>query len=154
MSPLRCEEPGREPGEGGGDTRSGLELGRVPDGALVAYRHDEPAAPEAEIEEQFSLARNAWRDAGRDSEPRLGTAFWYALGSGARERVRAHLRRYLNWLDPAEVRAALPATGFAGSPRELSGLLRRIEDLGASEVMLVPTSADPEEVDRAAECLG
>ena len=108
---------------------------------------------EAEIAEQFSLARSAWKEAGRDSEPRLGTAFWYALGDGAREQIQTHLRRYLNWLDPAEVNAALPATGFAGTPRELRDWLRRIEDLGADEVSLVPTSADPAEVDRVAELL-
>src|SRR5262249_17785089 len=82
------------------------------------------------------------------------TAFWYALGPGARAQIERHLRRYLNWLDPREVEALLPTTGFAGSPAELRAMLRRIEDAGAEEVVLVPTTADPDEVSRAADCIG
>lgn len=106
-----------------------------------------------EIEQYFAQVRGAWREAGRPA-PRLATAFWYALGDGAREQLQRHLRRYLNWLDPREVEAMLPSTGFAGRPAELRAMLRRIEDVGAEEVVLVPTTSDPDEVSRAADCLG
>jgi len=105
-----------------------------------------------EIEQYFALVRRAWREAGRPA-PRLATAFWYALGSGARAQIERHLRRYLNWIDPREVAAMLPTTGFAGSPSELRSMLRRIGDAGAEEVVLVPTTSDPDEVSRAADCL-
>jgi hypothetical protein len=79
--------------------------------------------------------------------------FWYGLGEGARAQLQAHLRHYLDWLDPAEVSAALPASGFAGSPRELRQLLRRLEDLGADDVMLAATSSDVRQAELAAEAL-
>jgi alkanesulfonate monooxygenase SsuD/methylene tetrahydromethanopterin reductase-like flavin-dependent oxidoreductase (luciferase family) len=105
-----------------------------------------------EIAGSLELARAEWKQAGRP-EPRLCTGFWYALGEDARAQLQTHLRRYLNWLDPREVEASLPSSGFAGSPAELRDFLRRIEDLGAHEVMLVPTTADPDEVDRVAQAI-
>jgi alkanesulfonate monooxygenase SsuD/methylene tetrahydromethanopterin reductase-like flavin-dependent oxidoreductase (luciferase family) len=105
-----------------------------------------------EIEGYFALVRKAWSEAGRPA-PHLATAFWYALGPGAREQVQRHLRRYLNWLAPRDVEAMLPTTGFAGTPAELRALLRRLGDTGADEIVLVPTTSDPDEVARAAECL-
>jgi len=105
-----------------------------------------------EVEGYFAQVREAWREAGRPA-PRLATAFWYALGAGAREQVQRHLRRYLNWLDPREVEGMLGATGFAGSPAELRAMLGRLADTGAEEIVLVPTTSDPDEVARAADCL-
>lgn len=107
----------------------------------------------ADIEQTLRLAREAWKQAGRPA-PRLVIAFWYALGPGARDRITSHLRGYLNWLDPREVLAMLPQTGFAGSDLELRALLGRIADLGADEAILIPTSADVAEVARAADLIG
>ncbi len=107
----------------------------------------------ADIERTLRLARSAWKDAGRPT-PRLVIAFWYALGPGARERITSHLRGYLNWLDPREVETMLPHTGFSGSVPELRGLLRAIADLGADETILIPTSADVDEVARASDLIG
>ncbi len=107
-----------------------------------------------EVAAGFEGFRKAWSDAGRDGEPVLSTGFWYALGPGAREQLTGHLRRYLNWLDPAEVESLLPGTGFAGSAEQLRALLDALEGTGCQEAMLVPTSADPDEVDRAAAALG
>jgi alkanesulfonate monooxygenase SsuD/methylene tetrahydromethanopterin reductase-like flavin-dependent oxidoreductase (luciferase family) len=107
----------------------------------------------ADVEQTLRLARAAWKEAGR-AAPRLVIAFWYALGPGAREQIVSHLRGYLNWLDPREVEAMLPHTGFAGTPSGLRALLRGIADLGADEALLIPTSADVSEVARAADLIG
>ncbi|TFG97773.1 MAG: LLM class flavin-dependent oxidoreductase [Myxococcales bacterium] len=107
----------------------------------------------ADIDQTLRLARSAWQQAGRPA-PRLVIAFWYDLGPGAREQITSHLRGYLNWLDPRDVEAMLPDTGFAGSAPELRAFLRRISDLGADEVLLIPTSADPSEIARAADLIG
>jgi hypothetical protein len=48
----------------------------------------------------------------------------------------------------------LPHTGFSGSVPELRGLLRAIADLGADETILIPTSADVDEVARASDLIG
>lgn len=68
--------------------------------------------------------------------------------------LASHLRGYLNWLDPREVEAMLPHTGFAGSASGLSAFLRGVADLGADEALLIPTSADVSEVARAADLIG
>jgi len=107
----------------------------------------------ADIEQTLRLARSAWQEAGRPA-PRLVIAFWYALGPGARDRITSHLRGYLNWLDPREVETMLPHTGFAGTGPELRELLRNVADLGADEMLLIPTTADVAEVARAADLIG
>lgn len=106
-----------------------------------------------EIAGSFELARGAWRRNDRPP-PRLVGSFWVALGSGAREQMNRHLRRYLNWLPGDDVQQMLPHTGFAGSATELRELLGRIIDLGADEVILSPTTTDPDEVDRLADIVG
>jgi len=40
------------------------------------------------------------------------------------------------------------------SGQKLADLVRRIEDTGADELSLVPTTADPSELDRVADALG
>ena len=102
----------------------------------------------------FDLARSAWAEAGR-GVPRLTTSFWFALDSGdgsgaAREQVHRHLRHYMNWLPVSLVDAMAPTTGFAGTEAELLSLLRRFADIGCDEVQLIPTSADPAQVERVA----
>jgi alkanesulfonate monooxygenase SsuD/methylene tetrahydromethanopterin reductase-like flavin-dependent oxidoreductase (luciferase family) len=111
------------------------------------------AATAEEVGPTFDLARDAWREAGQGL-PKLVTGFWLALGDGAREQIGEHLGRYLNWVDPATREAAQKGAGFAGDAGQLRDLLRRLEDLGADEVHLVPTTGDPDEVDRIVEAIG
>ncbi len=106
-----------------------------------------------EVERSFEQVRTAWREAGRPA-PRLTTAFWFALGDGARAQVERHLRHYFNWIEPAALEAMLPVTGFAGSDAELARVLRQFEELGTDEVQLIPTSDDLRQVARVAERIG
>jgi alkanesulfonate monooxygenase SsuD/methylene tetrahydromethanopterin reductase-like flavin-dependent oxidoreductase (luciferase family) len=99
----------------------------------------------------FDLAREAWSAAGRT--PRLTTSFWFAVGDDPRGQVVRHLHHYMNWIPREFVDAFAPTAGFAGTVDELKDLLRRIEDLGADEVQLVPTSSDLDQVDRIAAAL-
>ncbi len=110
----------------------------------------------AEMERVFTLTRDAWREAGRPA-PRLTTSFWFALDDGdgsAREQVHRHLRHYMNWI-PVEIVDAMAATaGFAGTPDQLRETLRRVADLGADEVQLIPTGSGLEQVHRVAHLIG
>lgn len=100
----------------------------------------------------FDQARQAWQEAGRP-EPRLTTSFWFAVGDQPRAQVHRHLLHYMNWI-PAEFVDAFAATaGFAGTVTELKDLLRRIEDLGADEVQLIPTSTDLTQLEQIAAAL-
>ncbi|MBK7950056.1 MAG: LLM class flavin-dependent oxidoreductase [Deltaproteobacteria bacterium] len=103
-----------------------------------------------EAERSNDQVRTAWREAGRPA-PRLTTAFWFALGDGARAQVTRHLRHYFNWIEPAALEAMLPHTGFAGSDADLKRVLRQFADLGTDEVQLIPTSDDLTQLARVAE---
>lgn len=108
---------------------------------------------EDELATAFATAREAWTDQGRGA-PRLVTGCWYALGGDAaerREQLARYLHRYLNFLGPM-AEALIPMVPFH-DPAALSEGVDRARDLGADELLLTPTSADPDEVDRAADLL-
>jgi alkanesulfonate monooxygenase SsuD/methylene tetrahydromethanopterin reductase-like flavin-dependent oxidoreductase (luciferase family) len=102
-----------------------------------------------EVARAFAAAREAWRDAGRPP-PRLVTSFWFALGPRAREQMDAYLRRYLGFMGAEVAEKLLPAarTTSAAALREA---LRAMHEAGADEVLLVPTTLDPDEIDRVAD---
>jgi alkanesulfonate monooxygenase SsuD/methylene tetrahydromethanopterin reductase-like flavin-dependent oxidoreductase (luciferase family) len=101
----------------------------------------------------WNTAREAWKAAGRDSAPRLVTSFWYALGAGARDQLDEVLRRYLAFMGPEMVDAIVPMV-LVDSADKLRDAVRRMEDLGTDEVLLVPSTTDPDDVDRVADILG
>jgi alkanesulfonate monooxygenase SsuD/methylene tetrahydromethanopterin reductase-like flavin-dependent oxidoreductase (luciferase family) len=109
-------------------------------------------APE-EVKGQFELARSAWKEEGRASAPRLVSSFWFALGDDARGQLDGYLLRYLNFLGREAARKLAP-TVTTTSPRALRDAARMAEDLGCDELILVPTTSDPDEVDRVADILG
>lgn len=102
----------------------------------------------------FDVARQAWDAAGKP-KPHLATSFWFAIGEpeSAREQVRHHLLRYMNWIPEEFVDAIAPTTGWSGGQDELLAVLRRFESIGADEVHLIPTSDDIEQVHRVAEVI-
>ncbi|MEW6271243.1 MAG: LLM class flavin-dependent oxidoreductase [Thermodesulfobacteriota bacterium] len=107
----------------------------------------------AEVAQAFEVARTAWRDAGRTAAPRLVTSCWFALGDGAREQMDAYVKRYLGFFG-AEAAASMAKLCTTVSPAALRGVVARIRDLGADELILVPTTSDPTELDRVADVLG
>jgi alkanesulfonate monooxygenase SsuD/methylene tetrahydromethanopterin reductase-like flavin-dependent oxidoreductase (luciferase family) len=105
----------------------------------------------AELEPAFTRARRAWAAAGRGA-PRLVTGGWFALGPGARAQMDAYLARYLDFLGPAAetLIPQVPTTSAAA----LRDAVAHARDAGADELVLVPTTADPDEVKRVADLLG
>jgi len=103
-------------------------------------------------DELFDVARAAWAEAG-NPEPHLGTSFWFALGDGdaPRAQIHRHLRHYMNWIPPEFVDAMAPTAGWAGTDEELVATLRGFADIGTSEVHLIPTSSDIDQVRRVAD---
>lgn len=99
----------------------------------------------------FELAREVW-----PQPPLIATSTWFAIDDGdgsARRQVHRHLRHYMNWLPPDLVDALAATTGFAGTEKELAVMLRKVEDLGADELHLIPTSSDLTQVERVAALL-
>jgi alkanesulfonate monooxygenase SsuD/methylene tetrahydromethanopterin reductase-like flavin-dependent oxidoreductase (luciferase family) len=105
-----------------------------------------------EVGNRFDLARNAWKEEGRDAPPRLVGGFWFAIGPGARERMDAYLARYLNFMGPG-VAEKLAPTVTTTSDAALRDAVQMMADLGADEVLLTPVHDDPEDVDRVADIL-
>jgi alkanesulfonate monooxygenase SsuD/methylene tetrahydromethanopterin reductase-like flavin-dependent oxidoreductase (luciferase family) len=106
----------------------------------------------------FDVARVAWADEDKPA-PLLATSTWFALddddgGGSAREQVHQHLRHYMNWLPTGLVDALGAKAGFAGTEQQLADVLKRVEDLGADELHLIPTSADPAQLERVAALIG
>lgn len=106
-----------------------------------------------EIRSAFDIARDAWREAGREKPPRLVTSFWFALGNRAREQMDEYLSRYLAFMG-AEVAIALLPIVTTTSRDALRAAIRMLEDLGTDELLLVPTTSDPDEVHRVADIIG
>ncbi len=100
----------------------------------------------------FDVGRTAWAEAGKPP-PHLATSFWFALGEPAQARVQIHrhLRHYMNWIPAEIVDAMAPSTGFAGTEEQLADVLAGFAAVGTSEIQLIPTSADLDQLRRAAD---
>lgn len=108
-----------------------------------------------ELRRVFGAAREGWALEGRPA-PRLVASTWFALGetsADARGQVAAHLRDYIDWAPASFVEELVPRAGIVGTTVEVADALRRIEDLGAHEVNLLPTSADPAQLEALAEAV-
>lgn len=94
--------------------------------------------------------RAAWREAGRDGEPRIVALSYYAIGQGTEEASRANLRDYYEFLGEW-------ADGIAdGAPRgeqAVKETVKRFEAAGVDELMFDPTVADLGEVDLLADAV-
>ena len=106
----------------------------------------------AEQNQLFEVGRTAWAQAGKPA-PHLATSFWFAFGepAQARDQIHRHLRHYMNWIPGEIVDAMAPSTGFAGTEEQLAEALGRFAAIGTSEIHLIPTSSDLDQLRRAAD---
>jgi alkanesulfonate monooxygenase SsuD/methylene tetrahydromethanopterin reductase-like flavin-dependent oxidoreductase (luciferase family) len=105
----------------------------------------------AEVGQAFDVARAAWREQGRPA-PRLVTSCWFALGAGARAQMDVYVQRYLGFFG-AEAAASMATLCTTVSAVALREVVRQVADLGADELILVPTTSDPGELARVADVL-
>lgn len=110
----------------------------------------------AKQNELFDVGRTAWAAAGKPA-PHLATSFWFALGDpggdsdDARTQIHRHLRHYMNWIPAEFVDAIAPTTGWAGTEDQLAETLRAFAAIGTTEVHLIPTSSDLDQLRRVAD---
>jgi alkanesulfonate monooxygenase SsuD/methylene tetrahydromethanopterin reductase-like flavin-dependent oxidoreductase (luciferase family) len=102
------------------------------------------------IDATFRAFERAFDAAGRAERPFLQTSFWFGLGADAASTVPDYAYRYLRIFgdDAARAMSQLCTATDASSVRDR---LRAIADTGADEAILVATSADVDEVARAAD---
>jgi alkanesulfonate monooxygenase SsuD/methylene tetrahydromethanopterin reductase-like flavin-dependent oxidoreductase (luciferase family) len=93
-------------------------------------------------------ARAAWRDAGRPGLPQLWGQGYFALGDGAAARGAAYLKDYYAFTGPF---ADKIAAGLLATPQSVIQYIRGYEEAGCDELVLLPTIAEPRQLDRLAE---
>jgi alkanesulfonate monooxygenase SsuD/methylene tetrahydromethanopterin reductase-like flavin-dependent oxidoreductase (luciferase family) len=93
-------------------------------------------------------AKAAWTDLGRPGEPSLWGQAYFALGD--EEEGEAYLLDYYAFTGPF---AAKIAAGNLTSPRAIRDFVRAYEEAGCDELVLLPTVADPGQLDRLADVL-
>ncbi len=108
----------------------------------------------AEVAAAFEEVRAAWREAAapRTDTPRLVTGFWYALGADGEERLARYAFEYLRVFGEKRARA-MAARCRISSVERFRACVNAIRELGADELILVPTSSDPAELDRTVDAL-
>jgi alkanesulfonate monooxygenase SsuD/methylene tetrahydromethanopterin reductase-like flavin-dependent oxidoreductase (luciferase family) len=90
----------------------------------------------------------AWSDLGRPGRPALWGQAYFALGD--EEAGEAYLLDYYAFTGPF---AAKIAAGNLTSPRAVRDFVRAYEEAGCDELVLLPTVADPGQLDRLADVL-
>jgi alkanesulfonate monooxygenase SsuD/methylene tetrahydromethanopterin reductase-like flavin-dependent oxidoreductase (luciferase family) len=86
----------------------------------------------------------AWKDAGRDGQPRTMALFYFALGDGAEQAARHALGNYYAFLGDYADQIVQSAAKDEDTVR---GYLSAFESEGVDEVMCFPASADPRQVE-------
>jgi len=94
----------------------------------------------------------AWSEAGRDDEPRSMALAYFSLGDRAEEEARAYLTDYYAWLG-GEV-AELLVSGAAKDSDGVKEYVATYEAAGCDELILFPSSGNPEQVDLLADAVG
>jgi alkanesulfonate monooxygenase SsuD/methylene tetrahydromethanopterin reductase-like flavin-dependent oxidoreductase (luciferase family) len=92
----------------------------------------------------------AWKDAGRDGQPRRLALGYYGLGDGAREQVDGYITDYYAFIGDAaeQMAASVPA-----DPQSVKDRVTAFEQAGCDEFVWFPTSSDPAQVDLLAEAV-
>ena len=88
----------------------------------------------AEVVDQAARVRAGAREAGRDQAPRIVSYLTASFGDGAESRVRADLGE--RGIDDG--RAAW------GDPARVAEVVRRLQDAGVDDVVLVPADGEPD----------
>jgi len=81
----------------------------------------------------------------------LVTSFWFGLGESGRLDIQIHLERYLGWMGHDLAKDLSKTAGFSGTEADLNKFLMLIKDAGATDVILVPTSKNIDQLRLAAE---
>ena len=104
-----------------------------------------------EIKDSFNRVQKAFEE--KNKSPRLVTSFWFGLGKSARSDIQTHLERYLSWMGDDLARDLAKTAGFSGSQSDLNDFLLLVKAAGATDVILVPTSKNIEQLILAEEVI-
>jgi alkanesulfonate monooxygenase SsuD/methylene tetrahydromethanopterin reductase-like flavin-dependent oxidoreductase (luciferase family) len=103
--------------------------------------------PPSRVAPAFDAARAAWATAGREGSPYLAAVAHFALGDT--EWGRANVWDYYHITGAKG--AARIAKEVATGPGEVKDTVAAFADIGADELIFLPTVGDPEEITRLAD---
>jgi alkanesulfonate monooxygenase SsuD/methylene tetrahydromethanopterin reductase-like flavin-dependent oxidoreductase (luciferase family) len=106
-------------------------------------------APPDQYAEMVAKFRAAWSEAGRAGEPRTMGLAYFSLGDRAAEDARAYLTDYYAFL--GEETADYIASSAAQDAETVQQYLAAFEGAGCGELILFPSSSDPDQVDLLAD---
>jgi len=92
--------------------------------------------------------RAAFKEAGRDEEPRIGALAYFALGDTAEEDARNYLSHYYAFMGEY---ADMIVQSAATDEETVKGYVQGFEQAGCDELILFPCSPAPEQVDLLAK---
>jgi alkanesulfonate monooxygenase SsuD/methylene tetrahydromethanopterin reductase-like flavin-dependent oxidoreductase (luciferase family) len=127
---------------GGGSGAAFLRAARYADG----YVHG--GGPPRAFASAAERARAAWIDAGRPGEPQLWGQAYFSLADP--DAGAAYLRHYYAFTGPFAERVA---AGLLDSPKAVRELVAGYAEGGCDELVLLPATSDPSELDRLADAL-
>ena len=127
---------------GGGSGASFLRAARHADG----YVHG--GGPPRAFASAADRARAAWTDAGRPGEPLLWGQSYFSLADP--EAGAAYMRHYYAFTGPFAERVA---AGLLDSPKAIREQVAGYAEAGCDELVLLPATSDPSELDRLADAL-
>ena len=118
-------------------------VGRWADGLII------PGAPDY-VKKSYGVAQESWRAAGRDGNPRLVGAAYYALGPNVGDRGAAYIRDFYGYLGEA---SDYMVQAILATPEAVNGAIQAFSQIGMDELILWPTVSDLDQVDRLAEVI-
>jgi alkanesulfonate monooxygenase SsuD/methylene tetrahydromethanopterin reductase-like flavin-dependent oxidoreductase (luciferase family) len=98
-----------------------------------------------------AAARQAWRDAGREGEPRLVSLGYVSLGDDAEGHAQRYIGDYYAFLGDI---AQMIAAGALTTPEAVSGAIAAFEEAGCDELILFPCNPDIGQVSLIADAAG
>lgn len=134
-----------------------IVVGGMTDAAYVrvaqfasGYMHN--GGPPRAFARMADRARAAWYDAERQGQPRLYAQGYFALGGAeARAAGEVYLRDYYAFTGPFVERIVAE---LLTTPQQVRQFLRGYSDAGCDEMLLYPTVASVDQLDRLADSVG
>jgi alkanesulfonate monooxygenase SsuD/methylene tetrahydromethanopterin reductase-like flavin-dependent oxidoreductase (luciferase family) len=108
-------------------------------------------APPSEYPGMVEKLKAAWAEAGREGEPRTMGLAYFSLGERAAEDAKAYAHDYYAWLGPDA--ADFMASSTVQDAEAVRRYLAEFEQAGCGELILFPSSSDPDQVDLLADAI-
>ena len=106
------------------------------------------SGPDQFAEDSKSLDE-AWKQQGREGKPRKMALAYFSLGPDAEKNAHDYLPDYYGWL--GEEQAKMIATSAPKDADGVKELIASFEQHGCDELILFPSSGDPEQVELLAD---